>query len=991
MVGSAERHTGRYTRAWAFDCEWSILPGTEGELVTVQAQWIDLTGPEPRLAGPPEVYLARDPETRERVRVVVVDPSVYIVGHGTHNDTHAVARAFNLWEEVEAAYEAARVGCTMIRARLRDIARPGSLIEVDASRIKGLADDERDAADPDDPDADELEEADEVHTRGRAKTYRVVRKRAGQYGTGAPLFIPKRGLPIDMASILRRSFGIEAGADKVAAIPPSKYRQALAAVFGEDWADVEARPGTPEEAETGWSVWSLLEAGGSRPVRRRDGTASVRAIKPGRDALRAAAASAARSKSSRARPSKPGPAELVAVLAEQEDRDAWAAYQARRGELGPLFAAAADAEHGEVVERVGRLRRLVGTREGLVRCACAALHAAKPWRFRYGELLDTPIEDFPEDARRYAAEDGVHTAQIWISQGKRPTDPWAFPNVRWWDRLTGPGPFQYAHEAERAHFAYHLEASLAPGLRVDRERARRTYDAYVRVRDAAGRVLVRHGVARERGSAELVEGGTREAVADEALRTQALAAYADPAAPPPGLTPKGLERYPHLEGLPLQEWPADAWPYLSCAGYQLKRVCGAPKGSDADELLRLGAPGLVAAGWDPDRIEAALEQCAFPALAARGLAAKAHSYGRGQVWRLVANERGYTRSRASILANTGRISISGDLGQNTPREGGIRECIVPRPGNVFLDVDYSQIELVAFAMLIDLAEGRPIGTGPLSSVLNAQRDAHLILAGDLLVYQGIGVSRTEPYDYETLLALKAGALEPAIAAILADRGLDPRGPVPADVLGIAEAAIRLGPPIFKAAKNARQDAKPVNYGQGANMSDATFARTQAKVGHPITIEEARRGKVAFWSRWKPDAYFAAIARLQSEAAALGVGVNLLVGPPTLSGQIARPRDSLVRGGLTYTETANTFFQTIVALGFARAYIRLCQAGRDRRSPLFGFHPRLPVHDQVLTEGPAERAAEALGEQQRIMVEAMSEVLPSMYVGTSGETRAEWGK
>lgn len=970
----------RFRRAWAFDCEWSILPESYGELVAVQYQWIDLTGPTPRCDGPPVVLHARDAATRELCRSVLLDPETFLVGFATHNDTVAIARAYDLWTEVQAAYDAQRVGCGMIQARLLDIARPGKLFEVEAKDLRGLADDDRDTLDDDD---DLAEDFDDLEPRARVRRFRVVRKRRGQAGTAAALWIPKRGLPVSMAAVLARDFGVQALEDKAATITPTDFRRVLTVLGPEDaWKTITPQRGTAEEEKAGLALFQLLDEAEEAPVRKKDGTSGTKKVRPGRNALRAFA---------RARKSKrPDPGDVVDTLVWKTYPTETQALAQALKDAGPLFVDHVRGldEHALVQEEYRRLRALLGDVAGIVRCASAACYRAQPWRFRYGELLDVPRELWPEDAVRYCEDDTIHTAQIWIRGHVPPSDPWAYPNVLWWKHLR-VSPTHYAHEADRAEFAFHLENALHPGLRVDRPRAIRTYDAYQRVRDAAGRVLVRHGVADPKGPGEREEGKALESFREEALRTQALAAYADPGAPPPGLTPKGLERYPHLEGLPLSEWPQEAWGCLALAGYQLKRVCQAPPGSDADQLLRLGAPGLVAEAWEPERIEAALEACGYPALAARGLHAKAHAYGRGQVYRLVSTKSGYTRSRASILANTGRISIVGDIGLNTPREGGIRECIVPRPGHVFLDVDYSQIELVCFAMLLDLAARRPIGTGSLSRVLNAGRDAHLVLAGDLLVYQGLGAGGLEPYDYETLLICKAGRRDDAVDALVAD-GASRSHELVERVERVLAWAHGLGLP--KKVKAARQDAKPVNYGQGANMSNPTFARTQAKVGHPISLADAERGKAAFWRRWQPEPYFDRVARLQREAAEHGVGVNLVLGAPTLTGRIADLSSALVRGGLTYTETANTFFQTIVAMGFARAFTRLCRASRDRHSPLYQFCPRLPVHDQVLVEGPAERAEEALAEQHRIMIAAMSEVLPGMVVSTSGEIRADaWGK
>ena len=893
--GAVARSAVPLTRAIAFDTEWSILPESAGAPVCVQYCEIDLML-WPPTRGPARVLHARDPATREVIRGWLVDPATLLVGHGAHNDTAIVADAYELRPEVEAAYADARVGCTMLREKLVSQARPGKIVET----TLGAA-----TAEDDDDDVPDYDAA------PRGRRVRVVRKYAGTYGSLRPVYVPKRGLPADLAAVVRRRLGIESREDKTARIPAGAYRKALGEMFSsyvEGWADVEPLAGTAADAAAGEALWELLDE------TRADGKAG----RPGRDRVRAAAKMRQRRLTGKVGGAKPAPEDL-----------------------------------GQADERL----RGIETREDVRRVASAALYAARPWRFRYGELLEVPVEEWPEEARRYCEDDATHTADAWIDQLRRPSDPWTHPHVRWWDRLAvrrgvGGGAVQYSHEAQRAHFAYHLERAMRRGVRVDRAQARRAWTAYDAVRDAAGRVMERHGVARPRDGTghedpEDDVPGALISVTRAALIAQATAAYLREGAPEPGLTSKGLQVAGELEGRPLHEWPEAARAYLSTAGYQLRRVVRAPADhEDAADLLRLGAPGLVAAGWEPDRIEAALGAFDYPALAAASIFSKAHAYGYGMARRLAEADGEVARSRVQILLDTGRIALSGDVGQNVPREGGIRECLIPRPGFAFIDADYSQIELVAFALLVDLAQGYH---GPLSAALNAGRDAHLILAGDLLA-RSDGLHLT----YDELEAIKDG---------------------------------RARPELLKRLKNTRQDAKALNYGLGANMGEATFVRTQAKAGNLLTIPQAVEGKALWRARWQPDAYFAWIGGARQRYADNGgLGVSAALLPPG-----GAPEDELVRGGLTYTQTANTYFQTIVAFGFARAWVAISLACEDPRSPLYGFYPLLPVHDQILAEGPAERAPEALAELQRIMVREMEVALRGMRVATKGDVRARWGK
>ncbi|MBP7652557.1 hypothetical protein KA977_03990 [Candidatus Dependentiae bacterium] len=52
-----------------------------------------------------------------------------------------------------------------------------------------------------------------------------------------------------------------------------------------------------------------------------------------------------------------------------------------------------------------------------------------------------------------------------------------------------------------------------------------------------------------------------------------------------------------------------------------------------------------------------------------------------------------------LLKVTGRSSCSKPNLQNLPRSGKVRECFIPSPGNIFISIDYCQLELVALAQI----------------------------------------------------------------------------------------------------------------------------------------------------------------------------------------------------------------------------------------------------------------------------------------------------
>jgi DNA polymerase-1 len=95
---------------------------------------------------------------------------------------------------------------------------------------------------------------------------------------------------------------------------------------------------------------------------------------------------------------------------------------------------------------------------------------------------------------------------------------------------------------------------------------------------------------------------------------------------------------------------------------------------------------------------------------------------------------------------SGRTSWSDPNLQNPPRAGGVRECFVPRPGFVFVAVDYDTLELRALAQVcLDL-----FGWSKMADRLNAGEDLHAALGARFL---GI--------DYDAFMKLREAGDEDA--------------------------------------------------------------------------------------------------------------------------------------------------------------------------------------------------------------------------------------
>jgi hypothetical protein len=103
--------------------------------------------------------------------------------------------------------------------------------------------------------------------------------------------------------------------------------------------------------------------------------------------------------------------------------------------------------------------------------------------------------------------------------------------------------------------------------------------------------------------------------------------------------------------------------------------------------------------------------------------------------------RPVVRPSFGVLARTGRTTSFGELNaQNLPRDGRVRNCFVPSPGHVFLDLDYTAIELAALAQAT-LTQFR-FGSG-MADRINAGADLHREFAGFVLNKPPAEVTKAE--------------------------------------------------------------------------------------------------------------------------------------------------------------------------------------------------------------------------------------------------------
>ena len=280
------------------------------------------------------------------------------------------------------------------------------------------------------------------------------------------------------------------------------------------------------------------------------------------------------------------------------------------------------------------------------------------------------------------------------------------------------------------------------------------------------------------------------------------------------------------------------------------------------------------------------------------------------------------------LVESGRTSCANPNLQNLPRNGGVRECFVPRKGNVFVSADYSVIELVCLSQVLvawfDMANCR------MAQTIAAGRDLHVVTAASILNID---------YD-EALKRYKSG-----------------------------ETLI----------KDTRQLAKGLSFGIPGGLGPEKLRQLLRGYGHDVTIERARELKTLWLDRFpEMKLYFDKIAKLcdrYDDGAAV----------------MKHPTTGFVRGGLNYCSAANHSFQHLAAYGAKLAVYVVQRACCSATGPLAGCRLVAFVHDELVIEAPENRCDAAAKELQELMIATFSIATPDIPVKAEAVAMRRWCK
>ncbi len=335
------------------------------------------------------------------------------------------------------------------------------------------------------------------------------------------------------------------------------------------------------------------------------------------------------------------------------------------------------------------------------------------------------------------------------------------------------------------------------------------------------------------------------------------------------------------------------------------------------------------------------------------------------------------------LKETERASIEDGL-HGIPRKGGVRECIVARPGYVFSGEDYTAGELVTLAWnCLKLVK-----YSKLADALNKKIDVHTALAGTFC-----GKS------YEVMMAAKAAK----------EKWLDDLRQVGKKSNfgfggGMAELEFILKPcradmDLFTPCPGGPSERKGVRGFNGVRPcilmdgedfcgrpGDKVMMYNDKPTKSPVCIRCLRAGKKAreaWFTQW-PEMrdYFKHIKRTIAEPGPSGTPELVYL-------------DGMVRGGVGFCDAANGHFQRTLAKAAKAAF---CQVQREclvrgtrvrssemmtsrfanMESPLYGSRAILLFHDEIIAEHPESVASEGAMRVSEVMVEALRWQCPELH-------------
>jgi hypothetical protein len=267
--------------------------------------------------------------------------------------------------------------------------------------------------------------------------------------------------------------------------------------------------------------------------------------------------------------------------------------------------------------------------------------------------------------------------------------------------------------------------------------------------------------------------------------------------------------------------------------------------------------------------------------------------------------------------------------QNPPQAFGVRQCVVPEPGHVFVSVDYDTVELRSLAQF----NYETFGYSMMRERICAGMDLHMALGGKLM-----------GFDYEWG---KANKNDPKV-------------------------------------KKGRKMAKPTNFGRPGGMGDEKFCVMAKKQYDTIfTLEEAAEHK-SIWLAENPEMReFFALAKTETRG---GRGTVRTPASGMVRGNCTFPAacNQRFQGRVAYGATDGLFYLSW------ECYVRV-PSHTKVESPLYGSRPQLFLHDENILSIPRTRLHEASLRQTKVMIDSMQRIHPDVPITATPAAMFRWYK
>jgi DNA polymerase I-like protein with 3'-5' exonuclease and polymerase domains len=178
----------------------------------------------------------------------------------------------------------------------------------------------------------------------------------------------------------------------------------------------------------------------------------------------------------------------------------------------------------------------------------------------------------------------------------------------------------------------------------------------------------------------------------------------------------------------------------------------------------------------------------------------------------------------------------------------------------------------------------------------------------------------------------------------------------------------------------RQHSKPANFGFPGGMGAEKFVAYAKQYGIELTLDQAKALKHTFLT-------------LYSEMRKYFEFCSNLIDKDTAT-QIRFVGSKHYRGDVMYTAVCNGFFQHLAAMGAKQAFWKVSKACyAEPESPLYGCRPVLFLHDEIGMEVPytGKRASDAADELARVMIATMAEWIPDVPISCGPVMMRRWYK